>query len=187
MQWLAMELLLATAAAPAALADTAAGRADKPSPCSEEAFRAFDFWLGNWEVRTGDGKLAGYNRIESAEGGCVVLEHWTGVSGTTGMSMNYLDKTNDTWVQLWTGAEGSQVFIRGGPTEDGMLLEGRIHYVANGKTADFRGLWTVLTDGRVRQYFEESNDDGETWEPWFEGFYTRIQRIPGAAGVGDTT
>ena len=27
--------------------------------------------------------------------------------------------------------------------------------------------------GRVRQYFEQSNDGGETWVPWFEGFYTR--------------
>jgi hypothetical protein len=32
-----------------------------------------------------------------------------------------------------------------------------------------------MPDGRVRQYFEQSNDDGATWEPWFEGFYTRKQ------------
>jgi hypothetical protein len=37
----------------------------------------------------------------------------------------------------------------------------------------FRGLWTPLPDGRVRQFFEQSNDGGETWVPWFEGFYTR--------------
>ena len=34
-------------------------------------------------------------------------------------------------------------------TDDGMALEGYIHYVANGTTARFRGLWTPLPDGRV--------------------------------------
>jgi hypothetical protein len=56
-----------------------------------------------------------------------------------------------------------------------MLLSGTIHYIANGQTAPFRGLWTPMPDGRVRQYFEQSNDDGATWEPWFEGFYSRKQ------------
>jgi len=27
--------------------------------------------------------------------------------------------------------------------------------------------------GCVRQFFEQSDDGGETWAPWFEGFYTR--------------
>jgi len=60
-----------------------------------------------------------------------------------------------------------------GMTDDGMAMEGYIHYVGNGTTAPFRALWTPLPDGRVRQYFEQSNDDGGTWVPWFEGFYTR--------------
>ena len=84
-----------------------------------------------------------------------------------------LDKTSDQWVQIWNDAGGSQINIRGGMTDDGMLLTGTIHYVANGTTAAFRGLWTPLPDGRVRQFFEQSSDDGETWTPWFEGFYTR--------------
>ena len=59
--------------------------------------------------------------------------------------------------------------------EDGMLLIGTIRYVANDTTVDFRGLWTPLEDGRVRQFFEQSNDGGETWAAWFEGFYTRAE------------
>jgi hypothetical protein len=91
------------------------------------------------------------------------------------MSINYLDKTTDEWVQIWNASGGSQINIRGGLTADGMALSGTIHYVANGTTAPFRGLWTPLEDGRVRQYFEQSNDGGKTWVPWFEGFYTRRQ------------
>ena len=78
-----------------------------------------------------------------------------------------------TRVQIWHAAGGYQIDIRGGLTDNGMLLRGTIHYIGTGQTAPFRGLWTPLPDGRVRQFFEQSNDDGETWEPWFEGFYTR--------------
>jgi hypothetical protein len=35
-------------------------------------------------------------------------------------------------------------------------------------------LWTPLADGRVRQFFEQSDDDGTNWTPWFEGFYSRV-------------
>ena len=89
------------------------------------------------------------------------------------MSINYLDKVRGEWVQIWNDASGSQINIRGGITEEGMLLVGTIHYVASNSTLPFRGLWTPLPDGRVRQYFEQSSDDGATWASWFEGFYTR--------------
>jgi hypothetical protein len=85
----------------------------------------------------------------------------------------WVDKASGEWVQVWNAANGAQINIRGGLTGDGMLLEGYIHYVNNGTTAPFRGLWTQLPDGRVRQFFEQSNDDGKTWVSWFEAFYTR--------------
>ena len=144
-------------------------------PCElEEQFREFDFWVGEWDVHTADGKLAGRNVIKSAERGCVLIENWTGAGGSTGTSMNYLDKETDEWVQLWTDASGSQILIRGGLTDQGMLLEGKIHYVSNGVTAPFRGLWTPQPDGRVRQFFEQYDNDEESWKPWFEGFYSRV-------------
>ena len=103
----------------------------------------------------------------------MLVERWTSVSGGTGMSVNYLDLISNEWVQVWNAEGGSQINVRGGLTDEGMAMEGTIHYVANGTTAPFRALWTPLPDGRVRQYFEQSNDGGETWGPWFEGFYTR--------------
>jgi hypothetical protein len=143
-------------------------------PCAhQEGFRDFDFWIGEWDVHLANGTKAGSNEIKSIERGCALTEHWTSVNGGTGMSINYLDKASGEWVQVWNAASGGQINIRGGLTDDGMALEGYIHYVSNGTTAPFRGLWTRLPDGRVRQYFEQSNDDGKTWVPWFEAFYTR--------------
>ncbi len=146
----------------------------KAFPCeNDSAFSAFDFWLGEWDVHTADGTYAGSNRIERAERGCVLIENWRSVTGGTGMSINYLDRISGDWVQIWNDSSGGQINIRGGITDDGMLLVGTIHDVASGTTLPFRGLWTTLPDGRVRQFFEQMVPDSEDWSPWFEGFYTR--------------
>ena len=154
--------------------DASDAAAPKASPCEEDPrFREFDFWVGEWDVRDTNGAFVGENSISREESGCVLIENWSGAKGSTGMSINYLDKITDEWVQIWHAAGGYQIDIRGGLTAEGMLLTGTIHYIGSAKTAPFRGLWTPLPDGRVRQFFEQSNDDGKTWQPWFEGFYSR--------------
>ena len=169
-----LSLILPLSALAETTADSGAAEESPPSPCEQdERFREFDFWVGEWDVHDGKGTLAGENSITSEERGCVLVENWQGASGSSGMSINYLDRITDEWVQIWHAAGGYQIDIRGGLTDKGMLLRGTIHYIGTGQTAPFRGLWTPLPDGRVRQFFEQSNDDGATWEPWFEGFYTR--------------
>lgn len=143
-------------------------------PCQhDEAFRAFDFWLGEWDVQTASGQQAGRNSVRSIESGCALTENWSDIYGGTGSSINYLDRRTGKWVQVWNSEAGAQIFLEGGMTDAGMNLVGEIHYIGNGTTAALRGLWTPLEDGRVRQFFEQSTDGGETWAPWFEGFYSR--------------
>jgi hypothetical protein len=166
--------ILATLAGDTAFDRLVADLSAKAYPCeNDEAFRAFDFWVGDWVVHGPAGAPAGTNRITRAERGCVLIENWTSATGGTGMSINYLDKSTGEWVQVWHAEGGSQIHIRGGMTDEGMQLVGQIHDIASNNTSPFRGLWTPLEDGRVRQYFEQSADGGETWSPWFEGFYTR--------------
>ena len=145
-------------------------------PCAHmDGFSDFDFWIGSWDVHVANGTLVGKNTIKREERGCVLTEHWTNSSGGTGMSVNYLDKATDEWVQVWNAEGGSQINVRGGLTDEGMAMEGHLHTVGSGTTVPFRALFTLLPDGRVRQFFEQSNDGGETWVPWFEGFYSRVK------------
>jgi hypothetical protein len=147
-------------------------------PCEhDERFSEFDFWLGEWDVRDAAGNFAGTNRIEKVEHGCLITETWTGASGSTGFSINYLDASDGKWVQIWNAAGGTQINYRGGLTDDGMRLTGVISSAAGGAAAPFRGLWAPLPDGRVRQFFEQSNDGGETWVTWFDGYYTRTRPL----------
>jgi hypothetical protein len=59
----------------------------------------------------------------------------------------------------------------GSRVEDGMRLEGTIEYVGQDRVLAFRGTWTVLADGRVRQYLEEFNLVAQGWVTWFDGIY----------------
>lgn len=141
------------------------------APCEyDPVFRQFDFWVGDWEVKGEDGTFYGNNKISNEEQGCVLVEHWSSATGNTGMSVNYYDAHTGEWVQIWNGL-GIQIQIRGGLEDKSMVLTGGIHYLANGDQRDFRGTWTPMEGGVVRQFFEESTDGGKSWSTWFEGFY----------------
>ncbi len=150
------------------------------TPCLDAPeFDDFDFWVGEWRVEAG-GRFAGANSIRKLQNGCVLLEEWQGVGGSSGISLNYFDVASGQWVQTWTGAGGSQILIRGGLKGESMVLTGYITYVGQDNKADFRGTWTPLEDGRVRQFFEQSNDGGKTWVPWFDGYYSRNDNAKGS-------
>ena len=163
----AAALLLAAAFPLCALAQPAA------NPCStDERFRAFDFWIGEWEVTNPQGQVAGTNRVESRLNGCILQENWTGNGGSTGTSLNYLDVTTGRWHQLWTDGRGGHMRYEGAFTDGAMRFEGTNVY-GNGQTTLMRMTFTPLEDGRVRQFIEESRDEGATWNVWFDGYYAK--------------
>jgi hypothetical protein len=162
-------LLAALALLPAALFAQ-----PEPHDCqTSDTHRQFDFWIGQWEVRDAKGTLAGNNVITAVQKGCALREQWTSVRGGGGESLNYYDPGIGRWRQLWLDAGYSIIDIAGGLDENGsMVLEGRIYYLGSGKEHPFRGTWTLLENGRVRQFFQQQDDEG-AWQTWFEGFYRR--------------
>lgn len=54
----------------------------KAFPCEhDEQFTEFDFWIGTWDVRDGNGANLGSNVIEREQRGCVLIENWTSAQG----------------------------------------------------------------------------------------------------------
>jgi len=162
----------------ATVATTAAADEPEParaSPCEAAEHRAFDFWIGEWEVRGPDGGLVGHNRIRPILDGCVLLEEWSSAGGSTGKSFNLYDRSTGRWHQTWVDSNGLLLEIEGGLDASGaMVLEGSTVSPQGGETRQ-RITWTPTKNGTVRQVWESSGDGGATWKPVFDGLYVRTK------------
>ena len=143
-----------------------------PPPCGTPQHRQFDFWIGEWDVRTPDGKRAGTNRITGILGGCGLQENWTGAGGTTGTSLNTYDATRGLWHQTWIDSSGTVLLLEG-TFRDGRMVLGGVTRQARGATTHDRITWEPLGGGDVRQLWEQSSDGGTSWTVVFDGRYTR--------------
>src|SRR5918995_2310288 len=84
-----------------ALAPMQAFAQRQPQPtCEASEYRQFDFWIGEWDV-TVRGQPAGTSVITSRENGCMIHEQWTSAGGGSGQSMNFYDRTDGKWHQVW--------------------------------------------------------------------------------------
>lgn len=132
----------------------------------------FDFWIGDWEVRTPDGKLAGTSHVEAILDGSVLQEHWKGVGpGPGGTSFNFVDATTGKWRQFWVAGGGTSLDLQGGLKDGRMVLEGET-LTPKGPQKE-RITWEARADGTVTQTWEQSTDGGKTWKVVFPGIYTR--------------
>ena len=143
-------------------------------PCSDDAYRAFDFWLGKWQVTTPDGQHAGVNEITRAEQGCLLIEQWRGAQGNGGQSYNFYDAASQQWRQVWV-SPGIIIDYTGGLVDGAMKLEGEIAYQDMGKSVAFRGTWTPQDDGAVTQHLEQFDPQMQKWQSWFKGIYRRVE------------
>jgi hypothetical protein len=158
----------------AALPLDAAAVSSPAAACTSAEHRAFDFWLGDWQV-TSNGKVAGRNRIESILGGCALMETWQGAGGGRGRSLNAYDPTRRVWHQTWVDGQGTLLVLEGGWHDGAMQLLGVQRASASAAPARQRITWTPNGDGSVRQLWESSLDGGRTWSVVFDGHYVRVE------------
>jgi hypothetical protein len=143
------------------------------TPCSDAAHRQFDFWVGTWVVHNRANKqLAGTNTVTRLLDGCVVQEHWSGVHGGRGTSLNTYDAASKRWHQTWVDNQGGLLVLDGAFTGGAMVLSGTMTG-QDGKPVLHRITWTPLPGGAVRQEWVSSQDGGHHWSVVFDGIYTR--------------
>jgi hypothetical protein len=139
--------------------------------CEQPAHHQFDFWIGEWNVHTPDGKRAGQNRIVRKQDGCVLHENYNTDRGFTGESLNTYDPGRKVWHQTWVDNQGTLLLLEGRLDGASMVLAGQT-VDANGAVTRHRITWTPAADGSVRQHWE-STDTGGQWKTAFDGRYTR--------------
>jgi hypothetical protein len=134
--------------------------------------RMFDFWVSNWDV-TSLGQTAGTNDVQLILGDCVVFENWLSVSGTSGKSFNFYDAGEDHWRQVWVDDTGGVIEFTGQVREGVMYYTATTHDAASGAATLHKLTFTPNADGSVRQFWESSMDNGETWTVAFDGHYAK--------------
>jgi tetratricopeptide (TPR) repeat protein len=141
-------------------------------PDKNPEYRQFDFWLGEWDVYGQGGAKAGTSKIDLILGDCVVLENWTGGAGGEGKSFNKYSPEFKRWEQYWVDAQGSTTFFHGKlegknmvyhaetPQPDGSILKRRLTFFN-------------LGPDKVRQFSQQTKDDGKSWQTEYDLFYIR--------------
>lgn len=139
--------------------------------CQADAYRAFDFWLGEWDVYS-QGKLAGHNHIMKILDGCAISESWEGVSGGRGHSLNAYDVKADSWSQYWTDSNGLVLRLVGEFSDGSMKMLG-LTVVPGEEVSTIRHQisWTPMDNGHIRQLWESSPSGSDEWQVIFDGVY----------------
>ena len=150
---------------------------ESPERCADlAAYGLLDFWIGEWDVYSGDEKV-GDNRIEKILRGCAFMEHWKGTGGSEGKSLFFVD-ANGNWQQVWvtewatTPGGVKQKTQVDEASIKGVRFQGELHHPDIGPYLD-RTTLTPDGNGDVRQIIEISKDDGDSWEVSFDAIYRR--------------
>lgn len=141
-------------------------------PCAGPRFREFDFWLGEWQVTSGGSPVA-TSTIERILGGCAILETYSDPSGYGGKSFNFYDTHLEKWRQTWVDVAGNVSEFSGTVRDGAMHYEGETH--RQGRRVLRKMRVSKEEPDRVRQYSEQSDDDGRTWRVAYDFVYLRLK------------
>jgi hypothetical protein len=145
--------------------------------CAEEAaYRKLDFWIGRWEVFNLDGTKAGRDVVEKVMNGCAIVENWSDIGGSQGMSLFYYQPVKREWKQVWVTDMGpmKEKILVADFSGSGIRFQGTIPH-SDGTTTLDRTTLTPVSINEVRQLIEVSYDKGTTWRTTFDAIYRRAK------------
>ena len=142
-----------------ALAQTAAAA----SPCAAPEYHQLDFWAGRWDVYAKD-QMVAHSLIEKVYG-CGIRENWMPIGKPGGGSLSIYVPEDKGWEQFWIDSSGTRASLRGGWNGSAMVITGKW----GGPLV--RMSYSKNADGSVRQFGEQSIDDGKSWKPSFDFTY----------------
>lgn len=145
-------------------------------PCKDPAnaqYRQLDFWVGEWDVYSGQQKV-GESSVQLILKDCVVFENWHGLQGGDGKSLNKYNNVTKQWEQFWASDSGTTNYFKGS------LMDGEMRYTLEmpgpaGGTLLRHLTFTPMAQGKVRQLSERSIDNGKTWATEYDFVYVKKQ------------
>jgi hypothetical protein len=154
-------------------ASAAAPAPQERHPCkTDENHRAFDFWVGTWDVKVND-EQAGVNEIKLILGDCVLFENWTGGGDFMGKSFNYYDASKGHWRQIWVDDRGGVIEFTGEIKDGAMYYTATTNSRTDGTETQHQLNFIPQEDGSVQQIWHQSSDGGETWNTVWDSLYVK--------------
>jgi hypothetical protein len=140
-------------------------RSAPPAPvaaCASPEHRAFDFWIGEWDVairaretpEASWGEARGTQRVESILGGCAISEMFAADgpgAPWAGRSYSSWQPKRGVWRQTWVDDSGSYLAFTGGSADGVMTLVGEERKTDDGIV-------------QMRMVFSDVTPDSLHWE-----------------------
>lgn len=150
-----------------------------PVDCNDAAHRAYDYFVGDWDVTdTRSGSPIARSRIEKVMGGCAIRETYDQTVGPGNKPLEYhgssytaLNTGDNSWRQFYIDTGGAAFSYTGGIVDGAMVLTASAGQLANRMTV------APQPDGSVRQSGAVTLDGGKTWQTGYDFTYRR--RKPG--------
>lgn len=169
-------LFLAMAVVLMASANVGAQQPAAP-PCSGEAYRQLDFWVGTWDAawEASPGQPAGHgtNVITRTLGDCVIEENFDGGPSTgnlIGRSVSIYHAPLGRWRQTWVDNQGGHFALIGGPVGDKFVLETA---PATERGPYQRMVFENITPQAFTWRWQSTTDQGATWTDAWVIRYTK--------------
>ncbi|HJU56214.1 MAG TPA: hypothetical protein VJ715_16650, partial [Pyrinomonadaceae bacterium] len=141
------------------------------NPCkAKPEFRQFDFWIGEWDAKNTQGVTVGSSSIQLILNQCIIFENWS-TPISSGKSFNVFNSSDNKWHQAWVDDKGNFTHYIGEFQDGKMILVAE--NIAGGKKTLAKMTFSKLPGGDVRQFGENSADEGKTWTTTFDFTYTR--------------
>lgn len=140
-------------------------KAGQDSVCQSLQNRAFDFWLGEWQVTTPSRpNWTASSKITLSNDGCSINEAYRAPGGYAGTSVNFYDAGRGQWHQTWIDNQGNPLYLNGGFKDGAMVLSDGSNEIT----------WTPLPDGRVRQHWRNLQEADPDKQTLFDGYYRKL-------------
>jgi hypothetical protein len=173
--------------------------------CTSAEARAFDFWLGNWNIEQRilqqDGtwlSLGAETTVSQALDGCALVEHWRGdvqffwqgmdtVKPMQGLSVRAHNPSTGKWYIHWMDTFNPQF----GEPYSGGFTEGRGEFFRNWSTPQGartgRITFSDITRDSVHWELATSSDDGASWTTlWVMAMTRRENGTSAESGPGQS-
>ncbi len=143
-----------------------------------EETKQFDFWIGIWDAewQSLDGKTQkGTNRIEHILDNGIVSENFDGRPGNTliGKSWSIFNQNSKMWQQTWVDNQGGYLVLSGEFKDGRMVLTTPFRTNSNGQQVAQRMIFFNITEKSFDWEWQNTIDNGETWNIGWKIKYTR--------------